>query len=211
MPQKLSMKYPIYVIGHEILRKEGRNIDIETEKEEISELITDMFDAMKESEGVGLAAQQIGKSLKLFLVDASPLADELPELADFKHAFINAVITERKGDIIKMNEGCLSIPGLREDVWRHDEITIKYIDENFQEQENTFSGYVARIIQHEYDHTYGILFTDRISKVRKALIQNKIKAMALGKFKASYKTVLGNKKTSAQYLFRNVKDYISSM
>lgn len=200
------MNYPIYIIGHEILRKQGRDIDIETEKKEISQLIQDMFEAMKVSEGVGLAAQQIGKSLKLFLVDATPLADELPELADFKHAFINAVITEKKGDLVKMNEGCLSIPGLREDVWRYDQITIKYIDENFQAQQKTFSGYLARIIQHEYDHTQGILFTDRISKVRKTLLQNKIKNMALGKFKANYKTVLGNKKTIAQYLFRNVKD-----
>lgn len=200
------MNYPIYIIGHEILRKQGRDINIETEKQEISQLIQDMFDAMKVSEGVGLAAQQIGKSLKLFLVDATPLADEIPELADFKHAFINAVITEKKGDLVKMNEGCLSLPGLREDVWRHDEITIKYIDENFQAQQKTFSGYVARIIQHEYDHTYGILFTDRISKVRKTLLQKKLKNMALGKFKANYKTVLGNKKTIAQFLFKNVEN-----
>lgn len=200
------MNYPIYIIGHEILRKQGRDINIETEKQEISQLIQDMFEAMKVSEGVGLAAQQIGKSLKLFLVDATPLADEIPELADFKHAFINAVITEKKGDMVKMNEGCLSLPGLREDVWRHDEITIKYIDENFQAQQKTFSGYVARIIQHEYDHTYGILFTDRISKVRKTLLQKKLKNMALGKFKANYKTVLGNKKTIAQFLFKNVEN-----
>ncbi len=200
------MTYPIYIIGHEVLRKEGREIDIDKEKETISTLIQDMFETMHASDGIGLAAPQIGKSMKLFVIDASPLADDVPELADFKHAFINAKIIEKSGDLIKMNEGCLSIPGLHEDVWRYDKIKMRYIDENFEQQEKVFEGYPARIIQHEYDHTYGILFTDRVAKIKRALIQNKLKSLAQGKFKAQYRTVLGDKKSIARFIMRNVEN-----
>ena len=200
------MTYPIYIIGHEVLRKEGREIDIDKEKETISTLIQDMFETMHASDGIGLAAPQIGKSMKLFVIDASPLAEDVPELADFKHAFINAKIIEKSGDLIKMNEGCLSIPGLHEDVWRYDKIKMRYIDENFEQQEKVFEGYPARIIQHEYDHTYGILFTDRVAKIKRALIQNKLKSLAQGKFKAQYRTVLGDKKSIARFIMRNVEN-----
>jgi peptide deformylase len=199
------MIYPIYVIGHEVLRKEGKEINIE-ENTELKQLIENMFLTMEHSDGVGLAAPQIGKSLKLFVVDASPLADEQPELANYKHAFINAKITQTSGDSIKMNEGCLSIPGLREDVWRHDEIQIQYYDENLQFHDEKITGFLARIIQHEYDHTLGILFTDRISNAKKILIKNKLKALSNGKFKASYKTVLGDKKNRELYLIRNIQN-----
>ena len=200
------MIYPVYIIGHEVLRKEGRDIDVETEKESISTLIQDMFETMQASEGIGLAAPQIGKSMKLFVIDASPLADDIPELADFKHAFINAKIIEKSGDLIKMNEGCLSIPGLHEDVWRYDKIKMRYVDENFEQQEKIFEGYPARIIQHEYDHTYGILFTDRVAKIKRALLQNKLKSLALGKFNAKYRTVLGDKKSIGRFIMRNIEN-----
>lgn len=198
------MVYPIYVIGHEVLRKEGEDLPIE-KSEEISKLIADMFETMKESDGVGLAAPQIGKSLKLFVIDASPLADEEePELADFKRVFINAKIVEYSGEKVKLNEGCLSLPNLREDVIRHDVLRVQYYDENFVFHDDVISGMPARIMQHEYDHTYGIVFTDRLPKIKQAVLQNKLKAVADGHFKVDYKTVLGNKKTRYQFLVRNL-------
>ena len=198
------MIYPIYVIGNDVLRQEGEDLPIE-KSDELDKLINDMFETMKASEGVGLAAQQIGKAIKLFVVDATPLADEEPELADYKHAFINAKIIDRSGDLIKMNEGCLSIPGFREDVWRHSKIHIQYYDENLEYHDEEIEGYLARIIQHEYDHNYGILFTDRIAKVKKTLVKKRLLSMANGKFKADYKTVLGDKNRRNQLIFRNVE------
>jgi len=197
------MNYPIYVIGADVLRQEGKEIPIE-KTPEMDQLIRDMFETMKFSEGVGLAAQQIGKDLKLFVIDATSLADEEPSLADFKRTFINAKIVERKGDLVKMNEGCLSLPGFREDVWRDEALRIQYYDENFEYHDEELSGFPARIIQHEYDHTYGILFTDRLPKVKKTLVRNKLKALAAGKYKADYKTIIGDKKRRDLLLVRNV-------
>ncbi len=199
------MIFPIYVIGTDVLRREGKDLPIE-KTPEIEELIANMYATMDASEGVGLAAQQIGKDLKLFVMDATPLADEDPSLANFKKVFINAKIVERFGNQIKMNEGCLSLPGFREDVWRDDKIKIQYYDENFVFHEEEMNGFPARIIQHEYDHTYGILFTDRLPKVKKTLIRNKLKGLAAGKFKADYRTVLGDKKRRELLLIRNVED-----
>ena len=199
------MIFPIYIIGTDVLRQEGKELAIE-KTAQIEELIANMFATMEASEGVGLAAQQIGKDLKLFVMDASALADEDPSLANFKKVFINAKIVERYGDLVKMNEGCLSLPGLREDVWRDDKIRIQYYDENFEFHDENMSGFAARIIQHEYDHTYGILFTDRIPKVKKTLIRNKLKGLSAGKFKADYRTVLGDKKRRELLLVRNVEE-----
>jgi len=205
IPLQKKMIYPIYVVGTDILRQEGKELPIE-KTPEIEKLITDMFATMEASEGVGLAAPQIGKSLKLFVVDATGLAKDEPDLADFKRVFINAKIVERNGDLVKMNEGCLSIPGHREDVWRDDEVRIQYYDENFEFHDESLTGFPARIIQHEYDHTYGILFTDRIPKVKKTLIRNKLKNLSAGKFKADYRTVLGDKNRRELLLIRNVED-----
>ncbi len=197
------MIHPIYVIGTDVLRKEGKNLEIK-KTEELDKLVSDMFETMKVSEGVGLAAPQIGKSLKLFVIDLSSLADEKPELKDYKKVFINAKILDYSGDMVKMNEGCLSLPGLREDIVRHDKVHIQYYDENLNFHDELLTGFPARVMQHEYDHTYGVLFTDRVPKVKKVLIKNKLKSLSAGKFKADYKTVLGKKKTREQLLIRNV-------
>lgn len=197
------MIHPIYVIGTDVLRKEGKNLEIK-KTEELDKLVSDMFETMKVSEGVGLAAPQIGKSLKLFVIDLSSLADEKPELKDYKKVFINAKILDYSGDMVKMNEGCLSLPGLREDILRHDKVHIQYYDENLNFHDELLTGFPARVMQHEYDHTYGVLFTDRVPKVKKVLIKNKLKSLSAGKFKADYKTVLGKKKTREQLLIRNV-------
>ncbi len=197
------MIYQIQIIGTDVLREEGKELPLK-KTPELDELISNMFLTMEASEGVGLAAPQIGKALKLFLIDLSPLAEDEPELADFKKVFINAKIVEYSGNLIKMNEGCLSLPGLREDVMRHDTVHIEYYDENFKFHDEVLTGFPARVLQHEYDHTYGILFTDRVAKVKRVLLRNKLKALSAGKFKASYRTVLGDKKRREQLLLRNV-------
>ena len=197
------MIYSIQIIGTNVLRQEGTDIAVE-KKGELDKLILDMFATMKASEGVGLAAPQIGKSLKLFVVDLSPLADDEPSLKDFRKVFINAKIVEYSGKLVSMNEGCLSLPNLREDVMRHDTVHIQYYDENFEYHDEILTGFPARVLQHEYDHTYGILFTDRLAKVKKVLIRNKLKTLANGRFSATYKTVLGDKKNREQLLLRNV-------
>lgn len=197
------MVFPIYVIGTDVLREDGEILPIEKTKE-LDDLISNMFETMEASEGVGLAAPQIGKALKLFVIDLSPLAEDEPELADFKKVFINAKIVEYSGDQVRMNEGCLSIPGLREDVMRHDTVHIQYYDENFEFHDEVLTGFPARVLQHEYDHTYGIIFTDRVAKVKRVLLRNRLKAMSAGKFNASFRTVLGDKNRREQLLFRNV-------
>lgn len=197
------MIYPIYVIGTDVLREEGKELPLE-KTPELEKLITNMFETMEASEGVGLAAPQIGKALKLFVIDLSPMAEDEPELADFKKVFINAKIVEYSGNQVRMNEGCLSIPGLREDVIRHDTIHIQYYDENLEYHDEVLTGFPARVLQHEYDHTYGTVFTDRVAKVKRVLLRNKLKSMAAGKFKATYRTVLGDKNRREQLLIRNV-------
>ena len=157
------MILPIYIYGHPVLRKITKDIDPETYPK-LNELIENMFETMYNAEGVGLAGPQIGLEDRIFVVDLSPLADDdHPEFNDFKKVFINAHITERSGDIEIVEEGCLSIPDIHEKVPREDEIRIKYLDENLQPHYEVYSGYMARVIQHEYDHLDGILFTDKIS------------------------------------------------
>ena len=198
------MIYPISIIGTDVLRQECEELPKE-KTEKFEKLIEDMFLTMEASEGVGLAAPQIGKALKLFVIDLSPLAEDEPTLKDFKKVFINAKIVEYTGDLVKMNEGCLSLPGLREDVFRSDTVHIQYYDENFNYHDEVLTGFPARVLQHEYDHTQGVLFTDRIAKVKKVLIKNKLKGLAAGRFKADYRFVLGDKKRREQLLVRNVE------
>lgn len=178
------MKYPIYVYGSSVLRKETE--EITKDYEGLDKLITDMYDTMYASDGVGLAAPQIGKNVRVFVVDATPMADEEPELDGFKRTFINAHIYEygEEGDYFE--EGCLSVPGLREDVLRPTSIKIKYLDENFEPRDEAFDGFAARVIQHEYDHLDGKLFTDRVSPLRKQLIKSKLDKIAKGDFKSSF-------------------------
>lgn len=182
------MVYPIYVIGHPVLRKKAGNID--RDHPGLNELVSDMFETMYRSDGIGLAAPQIGKSIRIFVVDGTPIADDEPELEDFRHVFINAEIIERSGEVVPMTEGCLSIPRLHEEVNRESFIRINYYDENWIWHEDVFEGYKARIIQHEYDHLDGVLFTDKVSPIRKRLLKTKLAALGKGKFDVHYKTIL---------------------
>ena len=181
------MILPIVAYGDPVLRKTG--IEIDMEYPGLQKLIADMFETMALAKGVGLAAHQVGKPIRLFIVDGSSIVedDEHPELKDFKRVFINATIIEEKGDEWKYNEGCLSIPKIREDVNRKPTIRIKYVDENFTEHEETFTGIPARIIQHEYDHIEGKLFVDRIKPLRRTLLKSRLMDIAKGNIDVSYK------------------------
>jgi peptide deformylase len=186
------MVYPIIIYGHSVLRKVAEDID--RDYPEFDQVIADLFETLYKSEGVGLAAPQIGKSIRIFVIDGEPLADDEPDLAGFKKAFINAQIVEKSGDLQLMTEGCLSIPNLREEVNREARIRITYYDESWQYHDEVYEGYIARIIQHEYDHLDGILFTDKVSPLRRRLIKGKLNAISKGKFEADYKTILPGQK-----------------
>lgn len=192
------MVYPIVVYGDPVLRK--KCVDIDASYENLPQLIKDMYETMYDANGVGLAAPQIGKAIRLFVVDASPFAevdeDEEPEFTEeemkqmngFKKTFINARILEEVGEEWKFSEGCLSIPKIREDVLRKPKLTIEYYDENFKKYTETYDGVIARVIQHEYDHIEGILFTDKISPFKRKLISGKLTDISKGKFRAEYRT-----------------------
>ncbi len=193
------MILPIVAYGDPVLRKMGKEID--KEYPELDTLIANMKETMYNAHGVGLAAPQVGKAIRLFMVDTSPFAEdeELEEeerkvLADFKHVFINPKIIEEKGDEWPFNEGCLSIPDIREDVFRQEEITIEYQDENFEKHTQTLNGLAARVFQHEYDHIEGILFTDKLSSLKKRLIKKKLENISKGKIKADYRMRFPNLK-----------------
>jgi peptide deformylase len=186
------MLYPIYVYGTSVLRKQAQ--EIPEDYEGLDQLIEDMFETMYHAEGVGLAAPQIGKSLRLFIVDASAVDEDDEEFAeDFKKVFINPKIIEETGDEWIFNEGCLSIPQIREDVERKPEIRIQYYDENREFHDETYDGIKARIIQHEYDHLEGILFTDKINPLRKRLLTGRLKAISKGKIELDYKIKFSGK------------------
>ena len=175
---------PIYVYGSAILRQIAQ--PIEASYPNLKALIAEMFESMEQSDGVGLAAPQIGLSIRLFVIDASAFADENPALQGFRKAFINAQILERGKETSSFNEGCLSLPGIHGDVIRPTSIRMSYCDENFVQHEEVFSGIIARIIQHEYDHIDGKLFVDHFSSIKKRLIQSKLKNIARGQFSAEY-------------------------
>ena len=186
------MIYPIVVYGHPVLRK--ISVEITKDYPGLGQLIDDLFETMYFSEGLGLAAPQIGKSIRIFVIDGKPVAEDEPSLADFKKVFINAQITERCGELKPMNEGCLSIPNLREEVQRESHIRISYYDENWEHHNEVYDGYKARIIEHEYDHLDGILFTDKVSPLRRRLLKGKLTAISKGNFEADYKTILAGQK-----------------
>lgn len=186
------MILPIFAYGEPVLRKKGAVIDQDYPK--LEELLENMFETMYEASGIGLAAPQIGHPIRLFLVDASPFAEdedlseeERASLENFKKVFINAQIVEEMGDEWAFNEGCLSIPDVREDVFRQSDIVLEYQDENFEKHKDTFTGIVARIIQHEYDHIEGILFTDKLSPLKKRLIKTKLSNISKGKVSIDYR------------------------
>lgn len=181
------MILPIYVYGTDVLREETK--DINADYPGLKKLIADMFETMYASNGVGLAAPQIGKAIRLFVIDADPLKDDYPDSAGFKKVFINPVITEHSSELCTMQEGCLSVPGLSENVERPKQITIKYVDEDFQEHVESYSGFNARVVQHEYDHLEQTLFTDRVKPMRKAMIKNKLQKMSRGQVRADYRVI----------------------
>lgn len=176
---------PVYVYGSPVLRKVST--EITSDYPNLKELIESMFETMDGSEGVGLAAPQIGLSIRLFVIDTALFGEDHPEVKGFKKVFINPKIIERSEVQNIYNEGCLSIPSLREDVERPEAVTIEYFDENFVEHEEFYDGIIARVIQHEYDHLEGILFTDRVSPIRRQLLKSKLNAIVKGKFNVSYK------------------------
>ena len=180
------MIYPIYIYGSGVLRKEC--VEIDESYPELPKLIEDMFATMYATNGVCLAATQIGKDIRLFVVDATPFEDDDPTAKEFKKVFINPEIYEESEMEVLLNEGCLSVPGIHEDVYRPETIRINYLDENFVEHDEELTGWPARIVQHEYDHLDGIVFTDRLSTLRKTLLRNKLTGMTKGKFSCDYRT-----------------------
>lgn len=180
------MILPIYIYGHPVLRKVTQDIDASYPN--LKALIDNMYETMYNADGIGLAGPQVGLEDRIFVIDVSPLADEEhPEFKDMKKVFINARIKSRSGEKSSADEGCLSIPGINESVPRQDTIEIDYLDENLEPHSETYTGFIARVIQHEYDHIDGILFTDHISAIRKRLIKAKLSNMAKGKVSCRYK------------------------
>lgn len=179
------MILPICVFGHPILRKKVAAMD---EAQDYSQLISDMFETMYHSQGVGLAGPQVGQSLSIFVIDTEPFRESDPNAEVYKGAFINPVITNESGDDFCFNEGCLSLPDIHEDVVRKSEIDIEYTDEKGKRRVEHFGGYVARVIQHEYDHLQGVVFTDHLSQLKKMVLKRKFQDIASGKIKPGYKT-----------------------
>lgn len=187
-----KMILPITAYGDPVLRKKAK--EVPEDYPELKQLVENMWETMYNAYGVGLAAPQVGLPIRLFIIDTSPFAEdeelsgeERKELAGLKKAFLNPKITEESGDEWAFNEGCLSIPDIREDVFRKPEITIEYYDENFDKHVESYKGLAARVIQHEYDHIEGILFTDKLSSLKKRLIKSKLSNISKGKIVVDYK------------------------
>lgn len=191
------MILPIVAYGDPVLKKEAEEID--KDYPGLQQLIADMYETMYSAQGVGLAAPQIGKSIRLFIVDGSPFADDPDDdddqgpdpkavgIESFKKVFINPIIEEEEGEEWGFHEGCLSIPKIREEVFRKEKVHITYYDENFNLHEETYDGYAARIIQHEYDHVDGILFTDHLSPLKRRLLTKRLQNISKGDIKVDYK------------------------
>ena len=190
------MILPIVAYGDPVLKKEAEEID--KDYPDLDKLISDMYETMYNAQGVGLAAPQIGKSIRLFIVDGSPFADDEDDqeaepdpravgMENFKKVFINPIIEEEEGEEWGFQEGCLSIPKIREEVFRKEKVHITYYDENWEFHEKVFDGYAARIIQHEYDHIDGILFTDHLSPFKRRLLQKRLQVISKGDVNVDYK------------------------
>jgi peptide deformylase len=182
------MIYPIVAYGDTVLRKVARNIE-KNENLDLDAIIANMFETMYNASGIGLAAPQVGLDIRLFIVDGTEIGEEDAEedMKTFKKVFINAQILHEEGEKWGFEEGCLSIPGIRENVQRHDVLTIHYFDENWHEHEETYSGMKARIIQHEYDHIQGVLFTDYLSPLKKRLLKGRLTNISKGIVDVSYR------------------------
>ena len=180
------MIYPIVIYGSPVLR--NKSVDIDASYPDFKKLVDDMFLTLTEASGVGLAAPQIGKNIRMFIVDCTPWGDEDPSLADYRRVFVNARIYERSEETDLFEEGCLSLPGIHENVRRPVRIRMRYLDVNFVEHDEEFDGLPARVIQHEYDHIEGVVFTDRIAPLRRQLLKGKLLNLAKGKYRCAYKT-----------------------
>lgn len=179
------MILPIYIYGQPVLRQVAE--DVEPNKEMLAPLVSDMFETLANSQGVGLAAPQIGKSIRVVVVDLDVLSDELPEYKDFRHAYINGHILETSQDTESMSEGCLSLPGISEDVVRPKRVRVSYLDEELNPHDEWVEGYLARVLQHEFDHLEGHLFIDHISAFRRGMIKGKLNNFLKGKARCNYK------------------------
>ena len=181
------MILPIYTYGQPVLRKVAE--DITPDYPELKTLIANMWETLADSEGIGLAAPQIGRDIRLVVIDLDPLSEDLPEYKDFRQVYINAHIVEYdETNTDASEEGCLSLPAIHEKVVRPTRIRVQWMDENFQAHDEWIEGYLARVMQHEFDHLDGKMFIDRISALRKQLIKSKLKALTQGRYRCGYKT-----------------------
>ena len=181
------MILPIYIYGQPVLRKVAE--DIPTDFPNLKELLSNMYETLTASEGVGLAAPQIGKAIRVVVIDLDVLSDDLPEYKDFRRAYINPHIVEYDDEKTEsMEEGCLSLPAIHEKVTRPTRIRVQWLDEDLQPHDEWVEGYLARVMQHEFDHLDGKMFIDRISPLRKQLIKSKLRALLQGRYRCGYKT-----------------------
>ncbi|MBP3774998.1 MAG: peptide deformylase [Bacteroidaceae bacterium] len=181
------MILPIYIYGQPVLRQISKDVDIDNNREELSKLAADMFETLDRSTGIGLAAPQIGKSIRVVVIDLDIISEDMPEYKGFRHVFYNAHILETNDETESMDEGCLSLPGLSETVTRPTKIKVSYYDEDFQHHEEWVEGYLARVMQHEFDHLEGRLYIDHITAFRRKMIQGKLNNFLKGKARCSYK------------------------
>ena len=186
------MKLPIYVYGHPVLRRVST--DLPKDFPDLKKLIEDMFETMYFSEGVGLAAPQIGKNIRLIVIDASPLAEKFPDCDGWKKALINPRLEVLDGEEVSRSEGCLSLPGLSEDVKRVEHVRLTWLDENFEEHSEEFTGFLSRIIQHEMDHLEGKVYMDRVSAARRLINKAKLHNLVTGRTKCDYPVKFAPKK-----------------
>lgn len=197
------MKLPIIAYGDPVLRKKASDIDLTYT--DLDKLIENMFETMYAAHGVGLAAPQIGLSIRLFVIDAKPFAEDEKGLENFKKVFINAKILEETGNKWVFNEGCLSIPDIREDIQREETIRISYMDEKGKHHEETFKGMAARVIQHEYDHIEGKLFIDKLNPLRKTMLKSKLESISKGLIRVDYKMKFPAVKQGAKIIQRKTR------
>lgn len=179
------MILPMYILGQPVLRKQAE--EITPDYPNLQELISNMYETMKKAEGVGLAAPQIGLPIKLVVIDLDVVSDDMPEYKGFLHAFINPTIIETSEETCQMEEGCLSVPGVHESVKRPKRIHVKYLDENLTEHDEWVDGFLARVMQHEFDHLDGVVYTDHLKGLRRQLMAPKLKQLVKGLFRADYK------------------------
>ena len=181
------MILPIYIYGQPVLRKVTE--DITPDYPDLKQLIADMWDTLADSEGIGLAAPQVGKDIRLAIIDLDPLSDDMPEYKNFKRVYINPHIIEYDDTKTEsLEEGCLSLPAIHEKVTRPTRIRVQWLDEDFNQHDEWVEGYLTRVMQHEFDHLDGKMFVDRVSPLRKQLIKSKLKALTQGRYRCGYKT-----------------------